>query len=176
MSATAEAEQLQPGAPEFGKSAVAHHEAAHAVIHAREGQTLKSVRIWRAGAHWLGKTLLDGGEVIMLHEPHRLLARLRQIIAGRRGELLFERDCCLRVGLDELAYSLIMVMAVFPRLNLDPEKDYGRTWGTCKCRARLGAELASIVAGALFLNFRLDGGPALRTFVANLLLRGRGAR
>jgi len=49
-----------------------------------------------------------------LDEPHRWLSILRVILAGRRGELLFERPFCLWAGLEELAYVQIAVMLVFP--------------------------------------------------------------
>jgi hypothetical protein len=39
------------------------------------------------------------------------LAQLHIVLAGRRGELLFlGDDVCLRAGMDELAYALLMIM------------------------------------------------------------------
>src|SRR5262249_33359029 len=130
------ANELQPpSANEFSKTAAAIHEASHCVVYAREGDILKSARIWQDKTCWLGETIpiapVDETQewISPLEEPHRWLSFLRCILAGRRGELLLKRPFCLRAGLDELAYAQIMILMAFPVLKLD-KKDYPRLWGT----------------------------------------------
>jgi hypothetical protein len=106
---------LQPWQPnEFSQHSAALHEAAHCVVAAREGYALKSARIFRGPTGtWLGDFWIDWPEKMMTVDTQtpEFLANLRIYLAGRRGELLFLHDrFCLRAGLDELAYALLMIM------------------------------------------------------------------
>lgn len=135
-----EARQLQPWRPnEFDQRAAALHEASHCVVAAREGYPLKSARIFRSHDNWLGDFWIDR-PLRTMHSDMRspeYLAHLRIALAGRRGELLF-RGCefCLRAGLEELAYVLIMIMPALAFAYPDDhgerclEKHYAPFWGT----------------------------------------------
>jgi hypothetical protein len=127
------AEQLQPShIGIFTKHAAAYHEASHAVVAAREGRIVKSMRLWQQQGQWVGEYCHEGDNVMIdiRHEPQRMLTQLRIILAGRRGELMFEPRFCPHAGLEELGYCMIMVMTVFPALGLDPEVEYDRVWLT----------------------------------------------
>jgi hypothetical protein len=128
-----EANRLQPPYPgEFNQRDAAIHEASHCVVAAREGMPLRIARIRREGDVWGGEWWSQDGALVIdvLANPHDWLAHLRVLLAGRRGELLFQPKLSLRVGLDELAYALIMVMWVFPALNLDAKDHYTAVWKT----------------------------------------------
>ncbi|OSI60339.1 hypothetical protein BSZ21_38940 [Bradyrhizobium canariense] len=109
-----EANELQPWHPEeYSQHSAAIHEASHCVVVAREGYKLKTARIFQASGNWLGDFFIDWPEATMRHElgSPEFLAHLRIILAGRRGELLFlGKKFCLRAGLDELAYALMMML------------------------------------------------------------------
>lgn len=130
---TQEANQRQsPRMGDFSRRAAAVHEASHCVVAVREGEILHSARVWQNGPNWFGETRQLGKTIVVspFEAPHTWLSFIRCTLAGRRGELLFEPSFCLRAGLEELAYSSIMVMCVLPALNYDSKRDYPRVWGT----------------------------------------------
>jgi hypothetical protein len=132
-----EALELQPWRPgEFSRRAAAIHEASHCVVAAREGHVMKSARIFQSPlGGWIGDFELDRAGGFMSAEDPKFLAELRIMLAGRRGELLcFGNKFCLRAGLDELAWALVMIM---PMLTVQADGDekwthelYGPTWET----------------------------------------------
>jgi hypothetical protein len=129
---TRKANEKQPPKPgEFTQRAAAIHEASHCVIARLEGKKLKSASIWRKDGKWLGEFLLAGKpEFWSRKETEKLLSHLRITLAGRRGELLFEPEFCLRAGLDELVYSHLMIMVVIGGMGMDWAMDYADVWGT----------------------------------------------
>jgi hypothetical protein len=128
---TGEANQRQPPfAGEFGERAAALHEASHCAVAVREGYPLKTAAIERQrNGLWLGEFWLD--IPAFTGERETFLAHLRITLAGRRGELLFTDPFCMRAGLNELAYALLMVMiplAEVPRGEM--EQHYPILWGS----------------------------------------------
>jgi hypothetical protein len=95
---TKEANDRQPPKPgEFTKRAAAIHEVSHCVVARVEGEKPKSASIWRKGDTWLGEYLVVGkGALFTAKEHEKMLAHVRTILAGRRGELLFEPNFCLQ--------------------------------------------------------------------------------
>ncbi|MHC2578741.1 hypothetical protein ACVI1J_008981 [Bradyrhizobium diazoefficiens] len=133
-----EANDLQPWQPdEFDQRSAAIHEASHCVVVAREGYTPKDARVFQSDGIWLGDFHIDWPEATMRHDvgSPEFFAHLRIILAGRRGELLFLGDkFCLRAGLDELTYALMMIMpAIMAQTDGDRKachELYGSTWET----------------------------------------------
>lgn len=133
-----EANDLQRWQPdEFNQHSAAIHEASHCVVVAREGYAPKDARVFQSDGNWLGDFHIDWPEATMRHDvgSPEFLAHLRIILAGRRGELLFLGDkFCLRAGLDELTYALLMIMpAIMAQTGGDREacdELYGPTWET----------------------------------------------
>jgi hypothetical protein len=98
-----------------------------------KGQPVRIVRIGLSdNGNWIGEWSGDGParKIDVMTDPHAWLGHLRLMLADRRGELLFQQSFCLRTGLDELTYALIMVMPIFKALNLSVEENYGEVWGT----------------------------------------------
>jgi hypothetical protein len=128
---TKEANERQPPRlGEFTHRAAAIHEASHCVVARSEGKKLKSASIWRKGGNWFGEFMLAGkSEFFRQVEHEKILSHLRVILAGRRGELLFEPEFSLRAGLDELVYAQLMVMPAIKGMGLD-EAHYSDVWGT----------------------------------------------
>ena len=130
-----EANELQPWQPdEFSQHSAAIHEASHCVVTAREGFTLKTARIFQSHGNWLGDFWIDWPEETMhtdLLSPE-FMAHLRITLAGRRGELLFlGNEFCLRAGLDELTYALLMIIpALTVQAGEAALKLYGPAWET----------------------------------------------
>lgn len=59
------------------------------------------------------------------------MTQFRIILAGRRGELLFEPEFCLRAGLDEFNYVLTLIGGVIMGMGLNPQgDDYFNVWST----------------------------------------------
>jgi hypothetical protein len=127
-----EANQIQPPRiNEFSQQAAALHD--HCVVAAREGYPLKTAAISRQhDSVWLGEFWLDIDQYDSNRET--LLSHLRITLAGRRGELLFTKPFCLRAGLDELAYALLIVMIPLAedahKDKAEMEERYIPFWGT----------------------------------------------
>jgi hypothetical protein len=130
--------ELQPWRPdEFNQRSAAIHEASHCVVAAREGCALAGARIFEGSdGTWLGDFEIDRPDEICIDlASPELLADLRLVLAGRRGELLFLGDkFCLRAGLDELTYALLLIM---PAVSTHAQGNealmdelYGPVWGT----------------------------------------------
>jgi hypothetical protein len=128
---TKEANERQPPRlGEFTQHAAAIHEASHCVVARSETKKLKSASIWRKDGNWFGEFMLAGKpEFFRQAEHEKILSHLRVILAGRRGELLFEPEFSLRAGLDELVYAQLMVMPAIKGMGLD-EAHYSDVWGT----------------------------------------------
>jgi hypothetical protein len=106
-----EASRLRPPRfGEFAQQAAAIHEAAHCVIAAREGLTMRYVQIARLDGEWIGENMCESGGYDIDPESELFLAHMRMALAGRRGELLFCKNFCLRAGIDELAYVQTMLL------------------------------------------------------------------
>jgi len=73
--------------------------------------------------------LAGKGEFFRQAEHEKILSHLRVMLAGRRGELLFEPEFSLRAGLDELVYAQLMVIPAINGMGLD-RTHYSDVWGT----------------------------------------------
>jgi hypothetical protein len=125
-----EADEKQPPKPgEFTQRAAAIHEASHCVVAHVEGKKTKYAAIWRKDGNWFGEHwLAEKSQLIdTKEEPEKALASLRITLAGRRGELLFEPEFCLRAGLDELVFAQLMIIAVSKGMGNDPSDVWGTT-------------------------------------------------
>jgi hypothetical protein len=124
-------EKQPPKLGEFTKRAAALHEASHCVVARLEAKKLKSASIWPKDGNWFGEFMLAGKpEFFRQAEHEKMLSHLRITLAGRRGELLFEPDFCLRAGLDELVYAQLVIMRAIVGMGLDPAIHYSDVWGT----------------------------------------------
>jgi hypothetical protein len=124
-----EANEKQPPKPgEFTHRAAAIHEASHCVVAHVEGKKTKYAALWRKDNNWLGEHMLAAKLELLdpKENPEKALADLRITLAGRRGELLFEPEFCLRAGLDELVYVQVMIIAL-SQLTGNNSSD---VWGT----------------------------------------------
>jgi hypothetical protein len=130
--ATKEANEKQPPKPgEFTQRAAAIHEASHCVVARFEAKKLKSASIWQKNGNWFGEFMLAGKpEFFRQAEHEKILNHLRVILAGRRGELLFEPDFSLRAGLEELVYAQLLIMPAIQGMGLDSRANYSDVWGT----------------------------------------------
>jgi hypothetical protein len=94
-------------------------------LHAELLQESNKLQPWRpdefsqrsAAIHEASDFWINWPEETIPHDVRapKYLAFLRIVLAGRRGELLFMgKEFCLRAGLDELTYALLMIMPAPP--------------------------------------------------------------
>ena len=111
-----------PSALECSRGHAAFHEAGHAIAHHVHHQTIRSIKVYQKGAHWLGRCSAGPRWSIGPDtDPQADLTQAQILLAGPLGELLFSRKPALAGGLDEIVLARAIVEQAAGKLDRDPE-------------------------------------------------------
>ena len=110
------------------KSSAVVHEAAHAVLYAYHGIEVRYAKVWEhkkgiQRGHWVGKVQLverQGCETSPCTSPKEDFKNACCQIAGRAGEVLFDRDMRAASSIDELITVRMLCRNIAVKTGRDP--------------------------------------------------------
>jgi len=98
----------------------ARHEAGHAIQHAAEGRRVLSVKVFRRGPDWLGKTTArELWKADQDTDPRADLAQARILLAGPLAEWFNCASPAYGAGMDEVALARGIVLIASRKLQED---------------------------------------------------------